>query len=161
MWSTRIVRKKVVYPKKSGCRGVNCASLGVNERENRRPSSETGRDMHPGVLYTNFYGTLSLKNNTLGRLLEKVAYLKLQGVTPHRSKLEGIPVLGSVSGAADTRTRMSPRHTTMTSVVRHFWPPDPVCDRVVLMIDSASDTSCLSPRALNAARKISERRHVA
>ena len=81
LWSTRIVRKKVVYPKKSGCRGVNCASLGVNERENRRPSSDTGRDMHPGVLYTNFHGTLSLQNNTLGRLLEIMVYLKTQGVT--------------------------------------------------------------------------------
>ena len=85
LWSTRIVRKKVVYPKKSGCRGVNCASRGVNERENWRQSFRTDQETHPGVLYTNFYGTLSLKNNTLGRLLEKVAYLKLEGV--------GVPTL--------------------------------------------------------------------
>ena len=78
LWSTRIVRKKVVYPKKSGCRGVNCASRGVNDRENWRPSFKTDQDMHPGVLYTNFYGTLSLKNNRLGRLLEIVVYPKPQ-----------------------------------------------------------------------------------
>ena len=74
----------VVYPKKSGCRGVNCASRGVNERENWRQSFRTDQETHPGVLYTNFYGTLSLKNNRLGRLLEIVVYPQFQGVCRKR-----------------------------------------------------------------------------
>ena len=81
-------QKKVVYPKKSGCRGVNCASRGVNERENWRQSFRTDQETHPGVLYTNFYGTLSLKNNRLGRLLEIVVYPQFQGVPVFPSNVQ-------------------------------------------------------------------------